>query len=429
MDPRMTSVLGEAAVTMAQIVLAQWLFARRLPLRAHGTLRGIVVLALTAASTLTASWYGTVAQPDLMGSRQLATVFFTFGLVLVLCVAAVLFIYDCSPWSALYCCASGYTMQNLASGLSGFCTLCASRLNAGLLPLIHTLAFAAAVTAIVYIPCYLLLIRRLSDRGLALVQDRRMLVVLFIVANAVIGFDVINKALEAFAVPFGIIASLRAVHGVVCVSVLAASFELLYNKRLQGELASQRQLMDEQARQWQLSQATVSAINARSHQMRHQVIGLLASSAVGGDGRLLREVSRELDIYDAQAKTGNAALDVILTEKGLICAQKRITLSCIADGTALGDMAPADIHALFGRALDGAIVGVEALSDKARTSIRLDLRERAGMAALRLEFYADASPYSPADLAAMRAIADRYEGTLTARVVDGVCTITALLTP
>lgn len=429
MDPRVVPILGEAIVTMAQIALAQWLFARQLPRRPHARRRGAFVLGLVAVGTFFFSWYGTVAMPDLMGSHKLVTVFATFSLVLVLCVVALLFVYDCSPWAALYCCASGYTMQNLASGLSGLIALCALRLDSGLLPLIHTLAFAVAVTAAIYIPCYLLLIRHLSSHGLGLVHDRRMLIVFFIVANAVIGFDVINKSLGTLGVPFGLLVSLRVIHGIVCMSVLAASFELLYNKRLQGELASQRQLMDEQARQWQLSQATVSAINARSHQMRHQVIGLLADSAVGGDGGLLREVSRELDIYDAQAKTGNAALDVILTEKGLICAQKRIALSCIADGSVLGDMAPADIHALFGRALDGAIAGVEALSDKARTSIRLDLRERAGMAALRLEFYADASPYSPADLAAMRSIADRYEGTLSARVADSVCTINALLTP
>ncbi|MEE1273374.1 MAG: hypothetical protein UHI81_02610 [Olegusella sp.] len=429
MDPRLMPILGEAIVTMGQISLAQWLFARRLPLRTHPILRGVLVAGLAVVGTVLFSWYGTVAHPELMGSRQFVTVFLTFSFVLVLCLAAVLFVYDCSPWTALYCCTSGYTMQNLASGLSGFCTLCAQRLNAGLLPLIHTLGFAVAVTAVVYIPCYLLLIRRLSDRGLALVQDRRMLVVFLVVANAVIGFDVINKSLGALDVPFALIASLRVVHGVVCISVLAASFELLYNKRLEGELASQRQLMDEQARQWQLSQATVSAINARSHQMRHQVINLLADSAIGDDSKLLREVSRELDIYDAQAKTGNTALDVILTEKGLICTQKGITLSCIANGTTLGAMVPADIYALFGRALDGAITAVETLSDKGRASIRLDLRERAGVAALRLEFYADGSPYSPADLEAMHAAAARHGGTLSTHMADGVCALNALLAP
>lgn len=53
--------------------------------------------------------------------------------------------------------------------------------------------------------------------------------------------------------------------------------------------------------------------------------------------------------------TGNDALDAILSEKGLACEQGGIAFRCMADGAAVGFMAPTDIYSLFGNALDNAI--------------------------------------------------------------------------
>ncbi len=68
------------------------------------------------------------------------------------------------------------------------------------------------------------------------------------------------------------------------------------------------------------------------------------------DPAALADVAREVDVYDAAVHTGNEALDTILTEKSLVCQREGITLTCVADGSALDFMAPADIYALFGNA-------------------------------------------------------------------------------
>ena len=60
-------------------------------------------------------------------------------------------------------------------------------------------------------------------------------------------------------------------------------------------------------------------------------------------------------MYDANAATGNEVLDVVLTEKSLLCEAQRIRLNCVADGTCLAAIEPGDLYALFSNLLDQAI--------------------------------------------------------------------------
>ena len=64
--------------------------------------------------------------------------------------------------------------------------------------------------------------------------------------------------------------------------------------------------------------------------------------------------------------TGNAALDVILTEKMLSCNQSGIKLGCIADGKSLDFMREDDVYSLFGNLIDNAIEAVSQLDEKKR---------------------------------------------------------------
>ena len=92
-----------------------------------------------------------------------------------------------------------------------------------------------------------------------------------------------------------------------------------------------------------------------------------------------------MDFYDSAVRTGNEALDTILTEKRLTCANEGITLSCVADGAALGFMRDADIYSLFGNALDNAIEAARKLEAPSLRSISLVVRQAAGVASIHVE--------------------------------------------
>ena len=151
-------------------------------------------------------------------------------------------------------------------------------------------------------------------------------------------------------------------------------------------------------------------------------------------GEALADLAHDISIYDSSVKTGNEALDTILTEKRLLCESRKITLTCVADGGALAFMAAADIYALFGNALDNAIEAVTTLDDQAKRSITLVVRQVMGCASVHVENYCDAAPAfvdgmpqtSKADRAShgfgvrsMRQTAERYGGTFSASADDG----------
>ena len=158
---------------------------------------------------------------------------------------------------------------------------------------------------------------------------------------------------------------------------------------------------------------------------------------------MLDEISREVGVYDSVVKSGNDALDTILTEKCLYCEKHGITLSCIADGRALDFVEPTDLYSFFGNALDNAIEAVERLDDPERRSIGLVVRRTGDMVSIHVENYFDGQVSFGGEglplthkgdeanhgfgTRSMRMIAEGLGGSLACRVQGDVFHLDALL--
>lgn len=356
--------------------------------------------------------------------------------ILLAMVPVSMYLYETSIWQALFCAGAGYTIQNLASGTSEFLTLLFSHcLGVTATPSIRTgmdvgcIPVAALVTllplAVVYTLAYLAFIRPTQREGLGDVEDHGMLAVLILVILVVISFDVLIKSLGDVS-GFWTLVALRGVHGVVCCFVLFVQFEILSKRSLELELAQSQRIASERERQYRLSRANIDAINVKCHDIRHQIHKVAGRQAI--DPEFLASVEHEVDVYDSQAKTGNEALDTILTEKGLLCERKGISLSVIADGSALGALSPSEVYSFFGNALDNAIEAVCALPDPEQRSISLNVRRVGELTTIHVENYLageahflDGMPQTrKADTRkhgfgtrSMREIVERHGGTLT----------------
>lgn len=132
---------------------------------------------------------------------------------------------------------------------------------------------------------------------------------------------------------------------------------------------------------------------------------------------------------------GNETLDTALSEKALICGRDRIALTCLADGAALGFLAPAETYSLFGNALDNAIDAVRKVEDHAKRSISLVVTERVGMVTVHVGNYfegelafEDGLLQTTSDdtfnhgfgMRSMRHVAEEHGGVPTAKEKDGV---------
>lgn len=378
-----------SASSIAKLVLAIWLFSRTLPHREPAHLRTALVLAGVAALGGVAVTLGFSMYPTLTDNLSLFVGILTLVGELVVAVFMQRLVYDCPLWTSVFCCSMAYSLENLSSAAER--TLGAFWPYASYPPpLLEGGARFWFFSLLVYALAYPLFIKRVEKNGLLQIDDPVIVVVtaLVIVVNMVLDVVVKDIAVPSFGVPGYDVNTLSAVYLLLCVYIMYSVFEIVYNRRLQMNMAAIERLRATEAKQYQMSRENIEAINIKCHDLKHQ-IRALASGGASVDGRVLDEISREVGVYDSVVKSGNDALDTILTEKSVYCEKHGITLSCIADGAALGFVEPTDLYSFFGNALDNAIEAVERLGDAERRSIGLVVRRTGDMVCIHVENYFD----------------------------------------
>ncbi len=89
-------------------------------------------------------------------------------------------------------------------------------------------------------------------------------------------------------------------------------YEMLYSKRLQRDAVALERMLQDQARQYQMSPESIEAINVRRHDIRRQIQDLSRAGEANREAQA--QLAGEVNAYDSAVKTANEALDVILTE-------------------------------------------------------------------------------------------------------------------
>lgn len=222
---------------------------------------------------------------------------------------------------------------------------------------------------------------------------------------------------------------------VIAIMVVYLCFLLLNifadEKQLNDEYNMLRSMLKKEIQQYETSKELIDVINIKCHDLKHQIHCLREGGGVSDN--LLDEMERTVDEYDAGVKTGNEALDIVMTEKGRFCARHGIKISCIADGGVLSFMLPTDIYSLMGNILDNAIEAVGLLEDRDMRTINFTVRKESGLVRVRLENYfagnitiedglprttKDDSFYHGYGVKSIRLIAEKYEGIASFSVHD-----------
>lgn len=200
--------------------------------------------------------------------------------------------------------------------------------------------------------------------------------------------------------------------------------ELFKKSDLQKEMETLNLLYERQRQQYQVARQNVNIINKRCHELRVQIAALrkLAPDAVPRE--TLEEAENAARLYDAGANSGNEVLDVVLTEKTLLCQSRRVQLNAVANGSCLQGFEPGDLYALFANALDYAIEGAVRTPDPARRNIDLLVCVRQSFIVINVisparEPEAAATRTEAYELKVLRRIVQKYSGTLTTETQNG----------
>ncbi len=173
---------------------------------------------------------------------------------------------------------------------------------------------------------------------------------------------------------------------VSCVSAIVIQFGFLKEKKLTDDNAVLEHMMHTERKHHEMSKETIDIINAKCHDLKHQLALLEKLDDKAARKAYLDELSECIAFYDSTAQTGNDALDIVLSEKGLLCEKNDIAFSCLADGAKLAFLSPTDIASLFGNALDNAIEK-ELTENTERRFISLSVKEENGFIYIHIDNY------------------------------------------
>lgn len=140
--------------------------------------------------------------------------------------------------------------------------------------------------------------------------------------------------------------------------LLAMQGVILRESRHEMEKAVLSELLRLESKQHKLSEQSINVIELKFHDLKHRLEQLKKRDADD-----IGEIENAIDTYDAFVKSGNEVLDIVLTQKALICKAGGINMRIIADGAAVSFMSETDISALFGNMLDNAIEAVGGLEE------------------------------------------------------------------
>ena len=222
---------------------------------------------------------------------------------------------------------------------------------------------------------------------------------------------------------------------VCCLLLLILQFGLFERGKDKRERAEIEKMMHGKQAIREINKENIDIINRKCHDLRHQIAAIRAMTGNAAIEKELKDVENAVLIYDSIAKTGNDALDTIITEKSLYCEKHNIKLSYLADVSGLGVMSDVDLYSLFGNAMENAIESVIDIPDPDKRVISMSIGRRGDLISIHIDNYVERPPvfehglpvttkadkqYHGYGLKSIQYIAEKYGGHISVRVEDNV---------
>lgn len=208
---------------------------------------------------------------------------------------------------------------------------------------------------------------------------------------------------------------------------------------MKSELETVSKLLMQSQKQYEMRKEEIDLINIKCHDLKKRIDDY--DGAI--DHATVEEIKDMICIYDANIKTGNAVVDIILTEKSLACNGKNISLSCMADCSELVFVAEGDLYALFGNIVDNAIEACSRVNDPDKKCVSLNVRSASGCVSVMSENYFDGelrlgedglpvttkanTDYHGFGLKSIKTVAEKYGGSVSVLTEGDIFRINVLL--
>lgn len=233
------------------------------------------------------------------------------------------------------------------------------------------------------------------------------------------------------------ICTIAIINILLCIMFEFFAFETSTRQELRKNLDVISQMKYNEEKQYELSKENIALINQKCHDLKYFIRNYGNNQTL--NPQVIEEISQSIEIFDSNIKTGNNALDIIFTEKSLLCYKNNIRFTCIADGKLLSFMDDVDAYSLFGNLVDNAI---EALKDEEQKRvISLIIKGQGDFVSISIQNFFSKQlrfenglpittkkdkNYHGYGMQSIKMICEKYNGTLSINTNDNIFSVNIL---
>lgn len=277
----------------------------------------------------------------------------------------------------LFLALSAYTIQNFSDNLWQLIMMFFFNPSKGLE--IGLLGITLLVTYSAYFFIFIKLVKK-ND-----IVDLNNTVVVLMSSIAVLVVNILSMYGQQNSDTVALI-SIRIYALIACFFILAVQYNIFHARKLSDEKSLLEQTLKFQNEKFASSKETMELINIKCHDLKHEIESIKDTCSTTEQIKRLNDLRKTVDIYDSAIKTGNPVLDMVLSEKTLVCKKNKIRIVPIIDGSLLSFMDNSDIYSLFENALDNAIKAVKVEKEKCR-SIFIKVIQKGDIVSIKVENY------------------------------------------
>lgn len=289
------------------------------------------------------------------------------------------FLYDITVKESVYCLACAYITQHISYGL--YQILFRPDGNQPVYSIGYILVSIAVLAAVYY-----LVVRKLPENGRFNIDLKFSMFSLCIILLLVLVLSIVADNIYA-----GDRSSMyyvcMAYDLICCVFVLWEQVDYKKKLKKQREQDIEKQIWMKQKELYKLRKDDMETINMICHDLKKHLESLKLFANEEERQTYFNEVSKTIQSYDSQLETGSKVLDILLSQKNLICMKNGIDLTCVADGKKMDFIHAVDLYTILGNAIDNAIESVLMVSDPEKKIISVSVWTKGKLLLMQVENY------------------------------------------
>lgn len=418
-----------------ELLIAEYMFIKHLGKRNYFYARLLSGIAICLALTVwTEIIYTLVTRQDFIYNEPggLSDSIFKFFYYLLIYFSTVLVMYSAFKakfTTILFYCAGGYAIQHISSKILILITLIPSYPSNQDFTVYLNICLDGIITLLIYVVLYFMVIKKTIKNiydvnNLTIKMYLSIIVIVICIGLSRITTD--NPSRNTLSI---LSESLYAI--ISCILVLTMLLDISKKDKIVQDNRIMQELLRKEKEQYKLSKENIAIMNIKYHDLKH-ILNSIKSDGISDEKIALMQ--KAIDVYDSNFKTGNDVLDIILTEKQLLCKENGILFTSVVNGEHISFMDNTDIYSLFGNALSNAIESVKQIKNQKQRVITLNMSKVANMLSIHIENYytgfiefSEGLPITKGDknyhgfgMKSMNLIVKNYNGELIASIKDKI---------